>query len=128
MTVWSTRAVVCRCPSLSGTDVRIDCDRLIGLGVGRLRLSVQVDLHSGSAARAVVGNEHVSPHAGLHLILGHDLECVRRPLVDEMARDAPVFDPEIPASIIVAIVHPSKNRPDQIRLVGSLTQAPNENA
>ena len=46
-------------------------DRLrkpVGLDVGRLELSVDVDLDPGGAARAVVGDEEVSPDAGSHMI------------------------------------------------------------
>ena len=123
MTVWSSCAVVCRWPSLSGTWVRIGCGQAIGVVVGRLRLAVEVDLDAGGLARAVVSDEEVSPDAGFYLTFRHDLDRVIRPVVNKVGGDAAVLEPEVPAAVVLSIVHPREDRRRSSRL-GQLDPGP----
>ena len=52
---------------------------------------------------------------GATCVARHDLEGVVGPLVDEVSGDAAVFEPEVPAAVVLAIVHPGEDRADQAR-------------
>ena len=106
----SSREPVCRWPTLSGTDGPDRVVQLIGRDVGGLRLAVDVDLHARGLRRAVVGDEDVGPRVQWDLAAGDHLEGILRPLVDQVGRDLVVLDPEVPAPVIVLVVHPRDDR------------------
>src|SRR4051812_6499766 len=90
--------------------------KTVGVRVSRLELSVDVDLESGGAARAVVSDEHVTPGAGDHMMARNHLERIIRPPVNQVSGHASVFEPDIPSAIVLAIVHPRQDRSDHVRL------------
>ena len=98
---------------LPDLERHLGADRLlqaVGLDLSLLRFAVDVDLHAGCPGRAVVGHEHVSPDTGRNRAPRNDLERVLGPVVDEMSRDAPSFEPHVPAPVVAAVVHAGDHR------------------
>ena len=87
--------------------------QLIGRDLRVLKFSVDVDLDAGGLRRAVVGDQHVSPDVQRKLGASNHLQCVLRPLVDEVGCDLPVLDPEVPSAVVVLIIHPGDDRAEQ---------------
>ena len=71
-----------------------------------LQLAVVVNLHPLGLARAIVGDRNERPFVGLELILRDDLQRILRIGMDQVHRDAPALNPDIPASIGIRLVHP----------------------
>ena len=55
---------------------------------------------------------------GLSGAVGDDLEGVVGPLVDDVGGDLAAFDPEVPAPVVVAVVHPRDDRAAEVALDG----------
>ena len=77
----------------------------VGDGSRFLRKAVDIDLHAGRLARAVVGDEQVVPLPQLDRCIGNYLDGVLLPFADDVGPDPIFFDPEIPAAVVVLVVH-----------------------
>ena len=75
-----------------------------------LHRSVHENPHASRLARAIVGHEHVRPAVRGQRIARQHLQTILGPTVNQMRSHPAVFDPQIPASEVLAVVHPRQRR------------------
>ena len=91
---------------------------LIDFATGLGEDSVDVDLHAGGFAAAVVGHEDVLVGRVNHVTRGHYLDRVVGPLADDVDAEVAAGLEEVPALGALRVVHPSDDRTGAFDLVG----------
>ena len=83
---------------------------------GLLKLAVDVHLHSAGQPGTVIADQQMVPLARRDGRVGDYFQCVVRPLMNQVRRQPVVFQPQVPATEAVLVIHAGQQRAGLSRL------------